>query len=310
MPKQEQTEPMPKKKPKRNRVHEEATEIPPEKAQTREEAPLKAKDTEKSSQDTVSLKDLQKNVWPRYDSVAEGGTKEPGFGADESKAAYKKIQDLIKPTPETPQAQFTDALNAFFKPYTDEMKSLPGQYQDVLTQLGKQGAGDIGPSPVPSYTGPNAAAINQSAQGLSSAENAYTAALTAGSKGVQDAAAGLAPSVANMTAGMPYADVLSTILTSQKNQLLYGKPSNPMGVNIGAWPEALQNVYSYLHGTASGTAPLTGGGTDTIPTGLGGGTSATGGTGQSLNPAIASGAQPYAGGTIPTGPSSSLTQNG
>jgi hypothetical protein len=108
-------------------------------------------------------------------------------------------------------------------------------------------------------TGSNAIPKSGNAS-LDSALAGTTNALVAGEAGINDALGNLAPASEEAGQYLPYSDILSTLLTQRKNELLYGTaPSTfTQTVNTKDWSQGLQGIYKYIEGNSVDSSLETG----------------------------------------------------
>ena len=104
----------------------------------------------------------------------------------------------------------------------------------------------------------------QQVNALQNASGEYTAALEKGQKPIEKAIGQIAPSEATLAQDLPYSDVLQTLLTEQKNRLLYGTIPT-YTVNTKGWSDSLKDIYEYISGTKAGTTPSPTTGADQLP---------------------------------------------
>jgi hypothetical protein len=101
---------------------------------------------------------------------------------------------------------------------------------------------------------------------LNASDNALTQSILAGSNSVESALSGLPAAEEKAIQSAPYSDILSTLLTQKKNEILYGEVGIPQTANTTGWSNALKDVYDYIQG--SGSTSISGSsGADILPGG-------------------------------------------
>lgn len=181
--------------------------------------------------------------------------------------------DMSKIDPQSPIQQFEAALGQKFGPYETQAQGAEGDFKNVLAQLSQNSL-----VPQGSTSGPNAA-VNAAIAGANQAQGGYTQALEGVAQGDEKAADALAGAIHQQAENLPYQDVLNTLLTQRKNELLYGsQPSSLQQVQTTSWSQPLQDVYKYLQGTFSGVGGAPGSSQDTLPS-ISGAAGQSGGTG-------------------------------
>lgn len=193
--------------------------------------------TYSSAEDSISTKQME----------AQAGIKQPKPLTDAEKKAQKQAQN---------EKDVTSAVSAALKPEESQLQALPQEYQQAMAGFNAPGSTT---SQTPS-TG-NAA--------MDQAIAATNLAASAGQTGVQNALGKEGAAGQALEANIPHGDVLSSMLTAQKNALLYGTTPT-YGVSKTAWSGGLKNIYNYIEGMGSGNAaaPAAGspGGGPTVPT--------------------------------------------
>lgn len=127
------------------------------------------------------------------------------------------------------------AITTALAPQQDELGALSGDYSQAMSKL----------EALPGGGSSDNATLN-------SATNAVTADLEEGKSGIEGALAGAATAGTNMASNLPYGDVLSSLLTQKKNELIYNTPpSSATSVDTSSWSTGLQGIYNYIQGSSA-----------------------------------------------------------
>jgi hypothetical protein len=159
-----------------------------------------------------------------------------------------------------PTTTFQGDINAYMKPYIDQLTNLGPEYGAELSYLqpyltGNQGSA-LEQSVAKEYGGSGVQAPNPNtpqAQALQGASQAQANVLESQNK---PGFANIANAAKAFESTVPYSDVLGAIEGAQKNELLYGSVPNFSAVNTSAWGPSMQALYSYLQQTAGGGSAL------------------------------------------------------
>jgi hypothetical protein len=159
-----------------------------------------------------------------------------------------------------PTTAFQGDINAYMKPYIDQLTNLGPEYGAELSYLqpyltGNQGSA-LEQSVAKEYGGSGVQAPNPNtpqAQALQGASQAQANVLESQNK---PGFANIANAAKAFESTVPYSDVLGAIEGAQKNELLYGSVPNFSAVNTSAWGPSMQALYSYLQKTAGGGSSI------------------------------------------------------
>lgn len=153
------------------------------------------------------------------------------------------------------QESIVQEIQTAMAPQAVEMNNLPGAYNSVMSEINAL-PGSSGVSSNSPYAAALQGATGKTTQNLTNSE-----------LGVEGALQGMPGKVSAMESNLPYADILSTVLQSNKQKLLYGSTAIPYVPKQTGWSAGLKSIYNYLSGTGAGNAPTTGGtaGADQLP---------------------------------------------
>lgn len=148
----------------------------------------------------------------------------------------------------SPPGAQTD-INTILEPYLSELQNLGPEYQEEMD-----------------YLKPYLEPQQQTFQGVEAQSKAQesptgnTAVNEADESVGQDIENEKAPGFGNLASAaedyegtVPYSQLLQTVLGAGKNEILYGTIPNISNISTKEWPESLQNAYSFLTQSATGT---------------------------------------------------------
>lgn len=156
------------------------------------------------------------------------------------------------------QNQIAPDVNDILAPYLKELQNLGPEYQQEMDYLKPylEGTGAGAPESFAQLRAGSQA--DESATGSKAVNAADQAAGTALENQQPPGFGNLAQAAGEFAGTVPYSQILQTVLGAGKNEILYGTIPNISNISTKGWPQSLQDAYSFLTQSATGTNPSTG----------------------------------------------------
>lgn len=168
---------------------------------------------------TNPAKDFYHGVLQKYGSDLFGSP--PSATSEPKPVDLKKKSEQAQKQADLSAQGIQNAIGEALGPLNETIKQEPSQFESEMSQI--MGADNLKNNPY----------------------NKYTAAMMSDVLPVDQAIKNMNTGLATSEKNIPYADVISTMLTQKKNELLgYGTAN--FAISTSSWPKQLQDIYSYL----------------------------------------------------------------